>query len=272
MQQQRQRSIKKMEEDVLPYGGSIDELTQLKIQLLKGVDDLQEFELAKNMFTWNQDRNQTDTRILSFLIYEGIFSFYVDLYPGYEMAKPEGLVCSTVKNFAFAPPLFFGMWGVALIPLAVVAGALAGYLLDYRAVHQLDMPAQIRLFSSLEKIQGSGQRDNFIKTVVSCYESGWAPDLTPCCELIVRLRSTNLNANQKWLHLLDYMANVRENNGNPFYHIVSDRNRMQDNLGFGKLRGFTLFAYRENIPDDVYTLISKKFLEVSADDRKCGLS
>lgn len=271
MKHQRKLWIEYMEGE-LDGNDSEAEFIRLKIQLLKGVDDFNEFETAINILVQNWDL--TDTRILSFLVYEGIFSTYADLYPVHEMPMLESCILGSIKDSVTTAFLAYGLFpGILFVPSLLIVGALQGYLLDIEATFRLDMSAQIRLFLRLEKIQGAGPRNLFIKTVVSEYESGWYRVATSCDELIYKLKSKNvdIDINEKWLHLLNYMANVTKNNGTLFYQIVSDRNRLQNCLGFNSLMGFTLFAHQENIPGEIHALISKKYLELSTDDRKFDL-
>ena len=79
----RKSLIEKMEEECNGQDNSVtSNPLQLKIQLLKGVDNPDEFKRAISIFHENEQLNLNNYELLAFLINEGIFNHYQDLYPG----------------------------------------------------------------------------------------------------------------------------------------------------------------------------------------------
>jgi len=259
----RKSLIEKMEDECNRQDNSAtSKPLQLKIQLLKGVDNPEEFKIAKSIFHENEQLNLNNYELLAFLMNEGIFNNYKDLYPGHERAKPKNYVKECVSYYISASFHLFHWWGALVIPAAIVMGLVADRLIGSREEeNQLDESDQNRLFLTLEKIREPGQRDFFIKTAVSLYERGWILDPTSCNNLIAALKS-EISTDDKWWRLLCYMANVTENNGTAFYSIIANRNSIQDCLGFKKLSMFSLFA-KEKIPKDIHANISMTFVEQS---------
>lgn len=247
----------------------------LKMQLLMGVDDPDQQLIARRIFRNNKEYSG-NIALLVFLMQEGVFNHYADLYPSHDITFPGSawIILTTAAGFGTAPIGFFGFYGVILTPLTGFAGMIAGCGV---ASNQLDNAAQKELFLRLDKIQLPEYRHVFIKMTIALYESRWMPDITSCKNLIASLKSSEITIDIKWSALLTYMANVSANNGSSFYMDVANINHhLQDSLGFQSLHAFSIFAatrlpkeiHTRRLPKEIYTRIGQDLIDLSIEDLK----
>lgn len=219
----------------------------LKILLLKGVDESEESEKAKVAFF----KSRGNPRLLAFLLYEGIFSNYKEFYECKEL-DTVSLMGQTAGEYIDSVPNL-GMWAGALFVSAGIIGGIKG-LIDAKTREPLNQPSLIEFFCNLEKIRNPGPRKVFIEMVNTSYEKAGSMK-----QLALFKLDDDIHA--KWLNLLRYVADIN-NHGTKFYctviKIAEDKKGRQDMLGFKSLH--TFFNKCDALPQDVHEVIRDKFI------------
>ena len=225
----------------------------LKIQLLKGVDEPEEFKAANEAFC----ENQGDPELLAFLLSEGIFSNYKEFYQCREMDTLT-LMSQTAGEYVDSVPSM-GMWaGLFFFPAGFIGGIKG--LVDANTREPLNQDRQIQLFCFLEKIRSPGLRNVFVQMVNTICEKKKFVLFPP------RIVENELgeDVHESWLNILYYMAESK-NNGTPLYctvhAVANDQKGRQDRLGFRNI--FAFFNKCDAFPREVHEIIREKFIALS---------